>query len=91
MAVREFEAWFLAGAESLRPHRSVRDDAAYDGDCERRRDCKSQIELLMSETYDPIRHQVAFSALLDLASASAKSESFARFVIAVGQVIEPQR
>ncbi len=40
-------AWFLGGIESLRPHRSVRDDARFDSDPEAPRDAKGRLRQLM--------------------------------------------
>src|SRR5262245_4828965 len=37
VAVREFEAWYLAGVASLRTHPAIRDDAVSPGQPERRR------------------------------------------------------
>ncbi|WP_407318681.1 DUF4276 family protein [Isoptericola halotolerans] len=77
LAVREFEAWLLAGIESLRAHRSVTDDAAFDGDPEEPRNPKGRLEQLMDESYGSVRHQVAFGALLDIDQAADRSPSFA--------------
>lgn len=87
VAVKEYEAWFLAALPSLLGHRSVRDDAVYPHDPERRRDCKKQLELLMTESYSEVRHQPAFSAVLDLSLASTGSPSFGRLVTAVGKLL----
>lgn len=86
VAVREFEAWFLAAAESLRPHRSVRGDAAFAGDPESPRDAKGELQRLMTEAYGEVRHQVAFCALLDLDAARERSPSFAELVEAVSHM-----
>jgi len=85
VAVREFEAWFLAAVESLRSHRSVRDDATYPGDPESRRDAKGELQRLMTEPYGAVRHQVAFCAYLDLEEAARRSPSFASLIEAVGR------
>lgn len=87
VAVREYEAWFLAGIQSLRTHRSVSDDAEYEGDPEAKRDCKGALERLMTEPYGEVRHQVAFSSQLDVATTMEHSPSFRRFVSAVGDLI----
>lgn len=75
LAVREYEAWFLAGLESLRGHRDVRDDAVYEADPELKRDCKGALTANMLEHYSPTRHQAAFSALVDLHLAAERSSS----------------
>jgi hypothetical protein len=87
LAVREYEAWFLAGIQSLRRHQSVRDDAEFDGDPERPRDCKKALEQQMNESYDPIRHQVAFNAIMDINAAAARSPSMQCLVDAIGAIV----
>jgi hypothetical protein len=88
VAVKEFEAWFLAALPSLVGHRALRNDAHYDRDPEGRRNCKKELELLMTESYSETRHQSAFSAVMDLAQARRRSPSFERFVAAVGSVLD---
>jgi len=87
VAVREFEAWFLAGAESLRSHRLVRDDAEYEGDPETKSGAKEALESLMYEPYRETLHQAAFASLLDLAAAQ-RARSFRHLVDAVGRLID---
>ena len=87
VAVREFEAWFLAGVESLRGHRDVRDDASYPGNPEAKRGCKEALAGLMHSTYSPIRHQVAFAARVDLQLIADRSESFRDLVAAIEKAI----
>lgn len=86
IAVREYEAWFLAAIESLRGHRSMRDDASFDGDPEAPRDAKSRLESQMTEKYRETRHQVAFSSQLDIIRAR-RCPSFDRFVEQVGGLL----
>jgi len=89
VAVREYEAWFLAGIESLRSHPSVRDDATYEGDCEAPRNPKQRLETLMTESYGSVRHQVAFNAQLDLDEVASRSASFRRFLDSVAAMVGP--
>lgn len=89
VAVREYEAWFLAGIESLRSHPSVRDDATYEGDCEAPRNPKQRLETLMTESYGSVRHQVAFNAQLDLDEVASRSASFRQFLDSVAVMVEP--
>ncbi|NDO89564.1 DUF4276 family protein [Cellulosimicrobium composti] len=89
VAVREYEAWFLAGIESLRVHPSVLDDATYEDDCEAPRNPKLRLEMLMTESYGSVRHQVAFNARLDLDEVASKSPSFRQFLDAVAAVVDP--
>lgn len=87
VAVKEFEAWFLAGLPSLTSHRDVRDDAAYAGDPQGRRNCKKQLELMMTSSYSETRHQPAFSSILNLELAQANAPSFRHLITAVGIVL----
>ncbi|AYD89536.1 DUF4276 family protein [Actinomyces lilanjuaniae] len=79
VAVREYEAWFLAAAESLRSHTAVRDDASFDGDPERPRDAKGRLEQIMTESYKETLHQVRFTGVMSLEAARGRSPSFAAF------------
>lgn len=87
IAYHEYEAWFLAAAESLRSHQSVRDDATTPPNPEARRSAKGQLELMMNESYKETIHQAKFSSLIDLSEASANSRSFRRMVHAVEKLI----
>ncbi|ASR56126.1 DUF4276 family protein [Cellulomonas sp. PSBB021] len=87
VAVKEYEAWFLAGVQSLRSHRSVLDDAAYAGDPELPRSPKDKLAALMVEPYGSVRHQPAFNALLDIDAAAERSPSFRRFLGAIDAAI----
>lgn len=77
-ATREYEAWFLAGIESLRTHTAVRDDATYVRDPEGPRDAKGVLERQMVMSYKETLHQPAFTAALDLSQA-ARATHFATF------------
>lgn len=73
-AMREYEAWFLAAAPSLRAHRRVRDDASPPVDPEAIRDAKGHFQksiLKPSERYSPSIDQVKFTATIDLQEASS--------------------
>lgn len=76
IAVKEHEAWFLAGIESLRSHRSMRSNAHFDGDPEAPCDAKGRFRDQMTEAYQETIHQVAFSSLVDLAAMEARSPGF---------------
>lgn len=82
VACREYEAWFLAAIESLRPHKSVKPTASYAGNPELPRDAKKRLELNMLESYRETLHQSAFSGVIDLTAAASRSRSFARMVSA---------
>jgi len=73
-AMREYEAWYLAAAPSLRAHRRVRDDAASPAKPEAIRDAKGHFQksiLKPGERYSPSIDQVSFTAAIDLEEASA--------------------
>jgi hypothetical protein len=86
IAWKEYEAWFLAAAESLRSHPSVRDDAAVPANPEGKRDAKHELEKLMLESYKETLHQAKFSALIDLQTAAANSRSFRRLIHAIEEL-----
>lgn len=86
LAVREYEAWFLASMESLRSHRSVQSWATFEGDPEKPRDAKGELNSRMVEKYRETIHQPAFSAMLDI-SASRRCPSFCAFVDTVGDLL----
>lgn len=76
LAKREFEAWFLASAKSLRGHRRVRPDANPPTDPEAIRDAKGHMQreiLRPGEYYAPTVDQAAFSAAIDLTEARTAS------------------
>ena len=79
VANREYEAWFLAAAESL----SGVTAPAGVADPEGPRDAKGRLEHLMTEKYRETRHQPAFSNQLDLDLAERRGRSFRRLVHAV--------
>ncbi|MER5489653.1 DUF4276 family protein [Streptomyces sp. NPDC002490] len=88
IARHEYEAWFLAAAESLRSHPAVHDNASAPADPEARRGAKSQLEAMMNESYKETLHQAKFSALIDLSAAQTRSRSFRRMVHAVELLLE---
>lgn len=83
IAWREYEAWFLASADSLRAHPAVRGDAAASLNPEGKRNAKRELEKLMLESYKETLHQAKFSALMDLKTAARNSRSFRRMIHAV--------
>ncbi|NJP34111.1 DUF4276 family protein [Micromonospora thermarum] len=87
IAVREYEAWFLAAIESLRTHRSVRDDAHFEGDPELPRGAKSRLESQMVEKYRETIHQPAFSAMLSIEQAQ-RCLSFDKLVRQIGRLLD---
>ena len=75
-AVREFEAWFLGGVESLRGHRGIGDAASYDSDPEQPRGAKERLEALMAgRSYLDTDDQPALMAALDIDEARRRCPS----------------
>ena len=90
MAKVEYEAWFLAAAESLCGHRGLRDDLTPPPDCEAIRDAKGWLRdrSATGERYDPVRHQASFSARIDLDLARKNSRSFRKLDKEVRRLVE---
>ncbi|MEW6249711.1 MAG: DUF4276 family protein [Planctomycetota bacterium] len=80
LAKREYEAWFLAAASSLRGQRGVDESAEDQHDPEEHRDAKGRLEELMrpGRHYVEVIDQPALTALLDLGTAHRNSRSFRR-------------
>jgi hypothetical protein len=75
-AMREFEAWFLGGIQSLRGHRGIGDDASYDADPEQPRGAKERLETLMpGRSYLDTDDQPALTAVLDIEEARVRCPS----------------
>ena len=89
MANREYEAWLLAGIESLRGTARVRADAAVHPEPEKPRNAKGEMKQRMSggrylETVD----QERLTATFDLAAAYRRCRSFRKLVTAFGLLLE---
>lgn len=77
LAKREYEAWFIAAAESLNGHRGFRFHEDPLIDAEAPRDAKGWIRVrMLGGTYGEITDQPAFSAIMDLRGAFERSRSF---------------
>jgi hypothetical protein len=88
VANREFESWFLAGIESLRCRRGVRNDAAAPPDCESIRDAKGRLDgLMVGETYRAVTHQPSFAATVDIGAAAQQSRSLRKLVADVERLL----
>ncbi len=75
-AVREIEAWFLGGIESLRDYRGIAADAVWEDDPERPRGAKGRVEELMGgRGYVDRTDQPALMARLDIAAARLRCPS----------------
>lgn len=89
IARREYEAWFLAAADSLRGRRGLRDDAAFPEDPEGPRDAKGRLEGLMRPgwSYSETADQAPLTAEFDMVAAYARSRSFRRMTSAFGGLL----
>jgi Domain of unknown function (DUF4276) len=78
LAKREFEAWFLASAESIRGKRGLPNDLSPPSDPESIRGAKEWIARRMTgaTTYIETLDQAALAASFDLQTAAQKSDSF---------------
>jgi hypothetical protein len=87
MAVREFEAWFLAGAASLAGKRSLPADLAPPRDPESPRNAKGWLDERMENGYSETIDQPALTATFDLLAARSASSSFDKLVRALGALL----
>ena len=77
LANREYEAWFIAAAESLNNQRGFTVSVSEIIDAETTRDAKGWIKARMvSRVYGEMTDQPAFSARMDLQQAFDRSRSF---------------
>ena len=77
LANREYEAWFIAAAESLDGYRGLAIKPEDASDPETRRDAKGWIKARMpGGSYGETTDQPAFTAHMDLGEAFARSRSF---------------
>ena len=89
MAHREYEAWFLAGFDSLRGHKMILDHAETPQDPERPRDAKGRFETMMRpDTSYVVRvDQPKFTALFDLPGTRLRSRSFRKLTKSFGSLL----
>ena len=88
IAHREYEAWFLATADSLRGHRSVRTDAKPHSSPDFPRGAKRELERRMKRgDYKETIHQPAFSDMFCLSQAFRRSRSFRKLVESFGSLL----
>ncbi len=76
VAVREFEAWFVAAAESLAGRRGLADDVVAPDRPESIRDAKGWLGQRMRSGYSPTIDQPPFAAAFDLELARRRAPSF---------------
>lgn len=81
LAKREFEAWFLAGAESLRGRRGLAEDLRSPDHPEEIRGAKEWLttHMIGDRHYVETLDQAALAAVLDLALARRRADSFDKF------------
>lgn len=90
IANQEYEAWFLAGIESLRGMRGVRSNAEPPQTPESFKGAKGQLEKRMEldSSYSETADQPAFSRQFSLDEAYHRSRSFRKLVKAFGDLME---
>jgi Domain of unknown function (DUF4276) len=90
LAKREFEAWFLAAAPSLRGRRGLPADLPLPDDPEQPRDCKGWLSRHRTDRrgYKPTADQAALAAVVDLRLARANSPSFDKLWRDVERLVE---
>lgn len=86
VAVREFEAWFLAGLGGLRSHSAVSSSARFDSDPESPRDAKGRLSQMMTEPYREPLHQARFASAMDI-QEPRRTRSFAHLVSCVERLL----
>ncbi|HET7229755.1 MAG TPA: DUF4276 family protein [Longimicrobium sp.] len=91
LAKAEFEAWFLAGARSLRGRRGLADDLTPPSNPEQVRDAKGWLSerCARGQSYKPTIDQPALSQTVDLHEALA-APSFAKFVRDIVSLVSPE-
>lgn len=84
-AVREYEAWFLASAETM-----AEDAVPYARDPEARRDAKGELEqhLNLRFPYDERADQPAYTSKLDLDLCQSRSRSFRKLLKEFEQLLK---
>jgi len=89
----EFEAWFLAAAESLRGHKRLGGDIVPPADCESVQDAKKWLRDRMApgERYGPTSHQASFSGVCELGMARRRAPSFEKLCRDVGRLVDALR
>lgn len=89
VAHREFEAWFLAAAESLRGYRGLSENLSRPPEVETIRGTKDWLSnhMAKSRRYSETLDQPALAAVVDLTAAKQNSPSFARFYREVSRLL----
>ncbi|RKH47986.1 DUF4276 family protein [Corallococcus llansteffanensis] len=82
----EYEAWFLAAAESLRNQRGLSSDLRAPSDPERIRDAKGWLRTRMTEGYSETLDQPALTSVFDL-EAARRADSFDKLFRDMGALL----
>jgi hypothetical protein len=93
LASIEYEAWFLASAESLRGHRGLPDNLIPPPDPEAISGAKEWLSrhLPRGQSYSPTEHQASFSAMVDLDLARQRAPSFDKLCRDVRRLVDAMR
>jgi hypothetical protein len=88
IAKKEYEAWFLAAAQSLAGKRGLAKELEPPADPESVQGAKEWLTARMppDQSYSPTRHQAAYSELMDLSEAR-NARSFRKFEKEVGRLL----
>ena len=89
LARREYEAWFLAAADSIAGHRGLQSEITAPIDAESIRDAKGWLTSHMPQgrAYKETRDQPALTSLFDLAMARRRASSFDKMWRTVTQLL----
>ncbi|WP_419167161.1 DUF4276 family protein [Candidatus Palauibacter sp.] len=89
IAKREYEAWFLAAAESIAASKRVEGPISRPDDPEAIRDAKGRLSAILGKphAYQPVRDQAALTAVFDLEEARRYSPSFDKMCRAIGALL----
>ena len=89
LACREYEAWFLAAADSLAGHRDLGSDTTAPANPESTRNAKGWLagRMAAGRSYQETRDQPAFSSLFDLDQARRGAPSFDKMWRTVEELI----
>ena len=89
LACREYEAWFLAAADSLAGHRDLGSDTTAPANPESTRNAKGWLagRMAAGRAYQETRDQPAFSSLFDLDQARRGAPSFDKMWRTVEELI----
>ena len=93
MAVREFESWFIAAAESISGCRGLQPALVAPYYSEDIRGCKEWLSRNMSRErhYRPTVDQAALAAQFDLGIARLRSRSFSKLYRDIESLVQPRR